>query len=336
MLAAPHDAPVPDALRPRRVVASSRLASPSALVASAWLAASVLSSSLSAGCGPKKVQGVPLADIQRAEAIAAENPPPEPKDEDPHLVRWPQYDGPMTKVPLKGPRAWAVAPLPAGGSSCSYANGVSVSVENYLREAGTQNVFKLDHWEGCEFAAPGALTMPLDEKPPKPGDLILAELDNGSQFGVVRRVSKDKITYTEKVSVVKGKTQNAECKLGEAMVIGASPRLGAPAAVLDGGRWYLAQYLVGDERAAWVVRQGNPHAIKVEAAAVRIVDHTRPFKQGQKVLAARTGEVAESDFELEPGKVTRVLDDVILEVQFDATNGKEYVPIENVSPPIAR
>jgi hypothetical protein len=289
---------------------------------------------LAAACGPKKVQGVPIADIQRAEAILSANPPPEPKDEDPHLVRWPQFDWPQTKVKITGSRAWAVAPLPAGGDSCSYANGVSVSVENYLREAGNQNVFKLDHWVGCEFAAPGAVTMNLDKRPPKPGDLILAEVDNASQYGVVRKVDKDKIIYAEKVSVAKGKTQNAECKLGEALIIRDKLTLGAPAAMKDGGRWILVTFLVADDRVAWVVRQGQPHAMKVEAPAVRALDHTRPFKVGQRVVAARTGEVGETDFELEPGKVTRVLDDELVEVQFDATNGKEYVPVENVAPPI--
>lgn len=291
---------------------------------------------LALSCGPKKVQGVPLADIQRAEAIASANPPPEPPDEDPHLVRWPQYDGPSVKVPITGPRAWAAAPFPTGSGRCSYADGITISVENYLREAGTQNVFKLDRWQDCEFASPGALTLPLSKKPPKPGDFILAELDNGSQYGVVNRVDKDKIIYTEKVSVVKAKTQNAECKLGEALVVGNAARLGSPAAMKDGGRWYIVTFLVSDERAAWVIKQGSPpHAIKVEADAIRIIDHTKPFKIGAKVLAARTGEVRESDFELEPGTITRSIDEVIYEVHFDG-GGKEYIPVENLSAPIPR
>ena len=53
------------------------------------------------GCGPKKVQGVPIADLERADAIAsAAGPPPEPKDEGSHLVRFRQYDGPADPVPL--------------------------------------------------------------------------------------------------------------------------------------------------------------------------------------------------------------------------------------------
>ena len=93
-------------------------------------------------------------------------------------------------------------------------------------------------------------------------------------------------------------------------------------------------FLASDQVRTWVMSQGTPQPVKVEVSAVHIIDHSKAFKIGAHVLAARTGDVAETDHELEQGVVTRVFDGVILEVQFDESNHKEYVPIENVSPPI--
>ncbi len=290
---------------------------------------------VSAGCGPKKIQGVPITDVQRAEAIAsAAGPPPEPPDESPHLVRFRQYDGPAGPVLLTEGRAWAVAPMPTGGGNCSYDKGITISVESYLRRAGNQNVFKLDHWEGCEFASPGTLTLPLDKKPPKVGDLILAEVENSSQYGVVTEVKGGDVTYRIKLLLVKGTTQDAHVKASEVLVVTRQARLGVPAALHENGRHYLATFLSSDQVRTWVMSQGNPQPVKVEASAVHIIDHGKPFKLGAHVLAARTGDLRETEHELEPGVVTGSIDGVILEVQFDTTHGKEYVPIENVALPI--
>jgi hypothetical protein len=300
----------------------------------AWMMLSVVA------CGPKLVQGVPLAQQQAGEAAASASqekaaeaaPILAPGKE---LVRWPQFDGAPDTVVLEGPRAWAVAPVPTGAGDCSYQAGMTISVENYQRVAGTQNVFKLDHWEGCEFASPGVLTMPLEKKAPKKGDFILAERDNGSQYGIVVNVQGDKTTYRAAKALVKATTDDVDCKTSEVLVMGKKAKLGMPAAMHVDRRYYLVTYLATDGRSTWVLTQGTPHAVKVEAPAIQVIDHTKPFKVGASVMAARTGDLTPTEHVLEPGKITKIIDDAIIEVQFDATKSRENVPIENVSAPIA-
>jgi hypothetical protein len=197
-------------------------------------------------------------------------------------------DDPGKIIEIKSPRAWSLGP----------GDSWVPSMYDFVRTEGTKNIFREPEGQG-EFAVPGAFTM---EATPaeglKKGDPVFVPVDDVALCGLVVDVTKDGVRVAREGDV---EAEGPLFRPEEVLRFYRAGRFGDPVAYKsspDDPYWLRAHLVYMDDTNAWVT--GNE---KIPVSRVKLLDVTRTYKVGEKVLAA-----ADRGAHLMPATITKVAD----------------------------
>ncbi|MFO0591359.1 MAG: hypothetical protein U0441_27675 [Polyangiaceae bacterium] len=268
--------------------------------------ASVPAASASATLTPTASAAVTSAPSASAAPSAAADVPSRPGRP---VMRFWDYDGPAEGPAITGKRAWTV--VPSGEAKDSFRH-VFLSVEDFVRSDGTNNVFRSP---AGDIVAPVAMADNL--APPaklQKGDPVFCENSNDNAIGRVDAVSGDTVTVSSVFGEMVGE---ADAPRSEVVLLDGSLRFGAPVAFKESAKWLVGRLIAKTATDAWIALEytdNRPYA-KAKLTDVRALDVTKILKVGDKVLA--DAPIVTRN-ELVAAEVTKVIEGgVFYEVKMD-------------------
>jgi hypothetical protein len=215
------------------------------------------------------------------------------------------WEGPKAGKAVTTKKAWVIAPNTMGDDKLSFSS-VSLRLVSVEKGDGNELVFTD---RNVKYAVPAALAWAAEPaKGVKKGSVVRCNFGGNTTVARVDAVDAKGVTCTFRFME---KTRKEKMALEEARVLSGKLEPGAPAFVRFEGddKRYRAVVVTVDGDDAWVTVDTHfsdgPRAgravHKVKAAAVEVIDMSRPLKAGDACLATQFAEA-------QVCKVAKVLD----------------------------